>query len=52
MCILKLFIVKIISVLRLNIDTLSFFAEFPDENGRMKKYITEVCPRDEFKYRI
>ncbi|KAG4095489.1 hypothetical protein H8356DRAFT_1427093 [Neocallimastix lanati (nom. inval.)] len=23
-----------------------FFVEFPDENGRMKKYITETCPRD------
>ncbi|KAG4102885.1 hypothetical protein H8356DRAFT_1271586 [Neocallimastix lanati (nom. inval.)] len=23
-----------------------FFVEFPDENGRIMKYITETCPRD------
>lgn len=26
-----------------------FFAEFPDENGKMKKYITETCPHDQFE---
>jgi len=26
-----------------------FFVEFPDENGKKKKYIAKTCPCDEFE---
>lgn len=33
-----------------NYEYTDSFVEFPDENGKMKKYITDTCPRNKFKY--